>query len=145
MKLQSLEAYYQEAGRAGRDGELAECGELVNDFSFGCEIYSCLPWLNESNYMGFTVLYADLSRAPTLLPSRRSKEQTEQAYKMLSDCFRSLYFSYTCRCVFHLSFYILLYSFSFFLCRYGMNTSQCRAKILVEYFGEDFSSKKCNL
>ncbi|KAG7552088.1 DEAD/DEAH box helicase domain [Arabidopsis thaliana x Arabidopsis arenosa] len=84
---QSLEAYYQEAGRAGRDGELAEC-----------------------------VLYADLSRAPTLLPSRRSKEQTEQAYKMLSDCFR-----------------------------YGMNTSQCRAKILVEYFGEDFSSKKCNL
>ncbi|CAH8390181.1 unnamed protein product [Eruca vesicaria subsp. sativa] len=84
---QSLEAYYQEAGRAGRDGELAEC-----------------------------VLYANLSRVPTLLPSRRSKEQTEQAYKMLSDCFR-----------------------------YGMNTSQCRAKILVEYFGEDFSSKKCNL
>ncbi|EOA19953.1 hypothetical protein CARUB_v10000204mg [Capsella rubella] len=84
---QSLEAYYQEAGRAGRDGELAEC-----------------------------VLYADLSRAPTLLPSRRSKEQTEQAYKMLSDCFR-----------------------------YGMNTSQCRAKILVEYFGENFSSKKCNI
>ncbi|ESQ32235.1 hypothetical protein EUTSA_v10003644mg [Eutrema salsugineum] len=84
---QSLEAYYQEAGRAGRDGELAEC-----------------------------VLYANLSRVPTLLPSHRSKEQTEQAYKMLSDCFR-----------------------------YGMNTSQCRAKILVEYFGEDFSSKKCNL
>uniref|UniRef100_M4D0F0 ATP-dependent DNA helicase n=1 Tax=Brassica campestris TaxID=3711 RepID=M4D0F0_BRACM len=84
---QSLEAYYQEAGRAGRDGELAEC-----------------------------VLYANLSRVPTLLPSRRSKEQTEQAYKMLSDCFR-----------------------------YGMNTSQCRAKILVEYFGEDFTSKKCNL
>ncbi|KAJ0253783.1 ATP-dependent DNA helicase Q-like SIM [Hirschfeldia incana] len=84
---QSLEAYYQEAGRAGRDGELSEC-----------------------------VLYANLSRVPTLLPSRRSKEQTEQAYKMLSDCFR-----------------------------YGMNTSQCRAKILVEYFGEDFSSKKCNL
>ncbi|KAL0890770.1 hypothetical protein Bca101_014753 [Brassica carinata] len=84
---QSLEAYYQEAGRAGRDGELADC-----------------------------VLYANLSRVPTLLPSRRSKEQTEQAYKMLSDCFR-----------------------------YGMNTSQCRAKILVEYFGEDFSSNKCNL
>ncbi|XP_010455101.1 PREDICTED: ATP-dependent DNA helicase Q-like SIM isoform X2 [Camelina sativa] len=84
---QSLEAYYQEAGRAGRDGELAEC-----------------------------VLYADLLRAPTLLPSRRSKDQTAQAYKMLSDCFR-----------------------------YGMNTSQCRAKILVEYFGEDFSSKKCNI
>ncbi|KAF8105476.1 hypothetical protein N665_0157s0061 [Sinapis alba] len=84
---QSLEAYYQEAGRAGRDGELAEC-----------------------------VLYANLSRVPTLLPSRRSKEQTEKAYKMLSDCFR-----------------------------YGMNTSQCRAKILVEYFGEDFSSNKCNL
>ncbi|KAL1549791.1 DNA helicase [Salvia divinorum] len=84
---QSLEAYYQEAGRAGRDGELADC-----------------------------VLYANLSRIPTLLPSQRSEEQTKQAYQMLSDCFR-----------------------------YGMKTFCCRAKMLVEYFGEEFSTGRCNL
>ncbi|XP_031378004.1 ATP-dependent DNA helicase Q-like SIM isoform X2 [Punica granatum] len=84
---QSLEAYYQEAGRAGRDGKLADC-----------------------------ILYANLSKIPTLLPSKRSEDQVKQAYKMLSDCHR-----------------------------YGMNTSWCRAKILVEYFGEDFSGKKCLL
>ncbi|XP_021898982.1 ATP-dependent DNA helicase Q-like SIM [Carica papaya] len=84
---QSLEAYYQEAGRAGRDGKLADC-----------------------------ILYANLSRVPTLLPSRRSEDQTKQAYKMLSDCFR-----------------------------YGMNTACCRAKMLVEYFGEDFSYEKCHI
>ncbi|GAU29355.1 hypothetical protein TSUD_31610 [Trifolium subterraneum] len=84
---QSLEAYYQEAGRAGRDGKLADC-----------------------------ILYANLARKPSLLPSRRSEEMTKQAYIMLSDCFR-----------------------------YGMNTSCCRAKTLVEYFGEDFSHQKCLL
>ncbi|KAL6964756.1 DNA helicase [Sarracenia purpurea var. burkii] len=84
---QSLEAYYQEAGRAGRDGKLADC-----------------------------ILYVNLSRIPSLLPSRRSEDQTKQAYKMLSDCFR-----------------------------YGMNTSSCRAKTLVEYFGEEFSHEKCQL
>ncbi|XP_043711245.1 ATP-dependent DNA helicase Q-like SIM [Telopea speciosissima] len=84
---QSLEAYYQEAGRAGRDGKLADC-----------------------------VLYANLSRIPTLLPSQRSDEQTKQAYKMLADCFR-----------------------------YGMNSACCRAKTLVEYFGEDFTYGKCFL
>ncbi|PHT60510.1 Glutathione S-transferase T1 [Capsicum baccatum] len=51
-----------------------------------------------------TVLYANLSRTPTLLPSQRSEEQTKQAYKMLSDCFR-----------------------------YGINTSCCKAKTIVEY------------
>ncbi|XP_045816261.1 ATP-dependent DNA helicase Q-like SIM isoform X1 [Trifolium pratense] len=84
---QSLEAYYQEAGRAGRDGKLADC-----------------------------ILYANLARKPSLLPSRRSEEMTKLAYIMLSDCFR-----------------------------YGMNTSCCRAKTLVEYFGEDFSHQKCLL
>ncbi|XVE63048.1 hypothetical protein DITRI_Ditri06bG0168500 [Diplodiscus trichospermus] len=84
---QSLEAYYQEAGRAGRDGKLADC-----------------------------ILYANLSRVPTLLPSKRSEDQAKRAYKMLSDIFR-----------------------------YGMNTSCCRAKTLVEYFGEDFGDEKCLL
>ncbi|KAL9248118.1 hypothetical protein vseg_021477 [Gypsophila vaccaria] len=82
---QSLEAYYQEAGRAGRDGKLADC-----------------------------ILYANLSRCPTLLPNKRNDEQKKQAYNMLSDCFR-----------------------------YGMNTSMCRAKILVEYFGEYFREERC--
>ncbi|KAK7277949.1 hypothetical protein RJT34_22970 [Clitoria ternatea] len=84
---QSLEAYYQEAGRAGRDGKLADC-----------------------------ILYANLASRPFLLPSRKSEDQIKQAYIMLADCFR-----------------------------YGMNTSCCRAKTLVEYFGEDFSHKKCLL
>ncbi|XP_023537887.1 ATP-dependent DNA helicase Q-like SIM [Cucurbita pepo subsp. pepo] len=82
---QSLEAYYQEAGRAGRDGKLADC-----------------------------ILFANLTRIPSLLPNRRSEEQTNQAYRMLSDCFR-----------------------------YGMNTTNCRAQKLVEYFGESFDHKKC--
>jgi len=82
---QSLEAYYQEAGRAGRDGKSADC-----------------------------IMYANLSRIPTLLPNKRSEEQKTHAYKMLSDCFK-----------------------------YGMNTCQCRAKILVEYFGEHFSLERC--
>ncbi|PON81702.1 DNA helicase, ATP-dependent [Trema orientale] len=84
---QSLEAYYQEAGRAGRDGKLADC-----------------------------ILIANLKRVPSLLPSKRTAEQTMQAYKMLSDCFR-----------------------------YGMNNSCCRAQKLVEYFGEKFSNEKCLL
>nr|XP_048324544.1 ATP-dependent DNA helicase Q-like SIM isoform X1 [Ziziphus jujuba var. spinosa] len=84
---QSLEAYYQEAGRAGRDGKLADC-----------------------------VLIANLTKVPSLLPNKRSEEQIKQAYKMLSDCFR-----------------------------YGMNSSSCRAKTLVEYFGEEFTYQKCHL
>ena len=82
---QSLEAYYQEAGRAGRDGKLADC-----------------------------ILYANLSRIPSLLPNKRTEEQKRHAYKMLTDCFR-----------------------------YGMNTSICRARVLVEYFGEVFHQERC--
>ncbi|XP_039155107.1 ATP-dependent DNA helicase Q-like SIM [Eucalyptus grandis] len=84
---QSLEAYYQEAGRAGRDGKLADC-----------------------------ILFANLARTPTLLPSKRSENQLKLAYTMLSDCHR-----------------------------YGMNTANCRARSLVEYFGEHFSHEKCYL
>ncbi|CAN1858516.1 ATP-dependent DNA helicase Q-like SIM [Linum perenne] len=96
---QSLEAYYQEAGRAGRDGKLAEC-----------------------------TLYADLSLQPAPFPRKEPKkkwteeqrklaeEQRKRAYKMSSDVFR-----------------------------YGMNTSNCRSKYLVEFFGEDFAHQKCLL
>ncbi|KAH7655004.1 DNA helicase protein [Dioscorea alata] len=84
---QSLEAYYQEAGRAGRDGKLSDC-----------------------------TLYVNLSRIPTLLPSQRSEEQTKQAYRMLSDCFR-----------------------------YAMNNSVCRSRTLVKYFGEELTNERCHL
>uniref|UniRef100_A0A0E0KYK1 ATP-dependent DNA helicase n=1 Tax=Oryza punctata TaxID=4537 RepID=A0A0E0KYK1_ORYPU len=84
---QSLEAYYQEAGRAGRDGKLADC-----------------------------TLYCNLLRAPTLLPNKRSEEQTKVAYKMLHDCFH-----------------------------YALSTSICRAKILVKYFGEEFGPDGCRM
>ncbi|XP_078440876.1 RECQ helicase SIM [Wolffia australiana] len=56
---QSLEAYYQEAGRAGRDGKLSDC-----------------------------VLFANLSKPPMLLPNKRNDEQKRRAYEMLYFCFR---------------------------------------------------------
>lgn len=84
---QSLESYYQEAGRAGRDGLLADCS-----------------------------LYVNMKRLPSLLPSKRNAEQTQNALNMLSECFR-----------------------------YGVSTTCCRAKILVQYFGEDFIQTKCGL
>ncbi|CAN6340641.1 unnamed protein product [Urochloa humidicola] len=84
---QSLEAYYQEAGRAGRDGKLSDC-----------------------------TLYCNFFRAPTLLPNKRSEEQTKAAYRMLRDCFH-----------------------------YSLNTSTCRARILVKYFGEEFGPDRCDM
>eukprot|EP00249_Psilotum_nudum_P023290 c28820_g2_i5 orf=214-2778(+) len=56
---QSLEAYYQEAGRAGRDGLFSEC-----------------------------TLFCDMTVLPSLLPNRRDPEQTENALLMLEHCFR---------------------------------------------------------
>ncbi|KAM0823751.1 hypothetical protein ACQ4PT_070663 [Festuca glaucescens] len=84
---QSLEAYYQEAGRAGRDGKLSDC-----------------------------TLYCNFVRTPTLLPNKRSDEQTRAAYRMLRDCFH-----------------------------YALNTSTCRAKILVKYFGEELGPDGCQM
>ncbi|CAL4917369.1 unnamed protein product [Urochloa decumbens] len=84
---QSLEAYYQEAGRAARDGKLSDC-----------------------------TLYCNFLRAPTLLPNKRSEEQTKAAYRMLRDC-----------------------------SHYSLNTSTCRAKILVKYFGEEFGPDRCDM
>ena len=111
---------------------------------------------NILNLIGFViaVLYANLSRIPSLLPSRRSEDQTKQAYKMLSDCFRlmsNIFFSEVSSICYHiLTCYIwqILFFFNCFYLipfRYGMNTSSCRAKTLVEYFGEEFSYEKCQL
>uniref|UniRef100_A0A452Y0J2 ATP-dependent DNA helicase RecQ zinc-binding domain-containing protein n=1 Tax=Aegilops tauschii subsp. strangulata TaxID=200361 RepID=A0A452Y0J2_AEGTS len=55
-------------------------------------------------------------RTPTLLPNKRSDEQTRAAYRMLRDCFH-----------------------------YALNTSTCRAKILVKYFGEEFGPDGCKM
>lgn len=84
----------------------------------------------------------NLSRVPTLLPSKRSEDQAKRAYKMLSDFFRFTW--KTCSCFAPLFLDVLSHNF-LFTCSYGMNTSCCRTKILVEYFGEDFGDKKCLL
>lgn len=61
-----------------------------------------------------TVLIANLQRVPSLLPSKRSEEQTRQAYKMLSDCFR-FYSSFSiCASLFLSRLYILSHLFFFF-------------------------------
>ncbi|MCO5593741.1 hypothetical protein L7F22_047758 [Adiantum nelumboides] len=84
---QSLEAYYQEAGRAGRDGLPSEC-----------------------------MLYCDMTTLPSLLPSRRDQEQSQHALHMLDQCFR-----------------------------YGLSTSKCRANTLLQYFGEDLATARCEI
>lgn len=90
-----------------------------------------------------SVLFANLARTPTLLPSQRSANQLKLAYKMLSDCHRYVHLITFIPLVGHvLIFYCRPF---FFCCRYGMNTANCRAKSLVEYFGEQFSYEKCYL
>ncbi|KAH7414572.1 hypothetical protein KP509_14G000300 [Ceratopteris richardii] len=67
---QSLEAYYQEAGRAGRDGHPSEC-----------------------------MLYCDMTILPSLLPSQRDHEETQHALYMLNECFRYGLSTTKCRAV----------------------------------------------
>ena len=92
-----------------------------------------------------TALYANLTRVPSLLPSKRSADQTKQAYRMLSDIFRLMSNRFL-RAMFVLflswTFYYKLFWYN---CRYGMSTSCCRAKTLVEYFVVDFSHVACLL
>jgi len=77
---QSIEALHQETGRAGRDGQVAQC-----------------------------VLFANLVRAPSLLPNPgRSAEQTYICKEMLRQLFT-----------------------------YSSSRSGCRAKLLLSYFGEE--------
>ena len=90
------------------------------------------------------VLYSNLSRMPSLLPNKRNEEQTRQAYKMLSDCFR-LTSNHLFQCLRFLTFLdIVLYYTFFMLCRYAIRTSRCRAQMLVQYFGEDFAYDSCH-
>ena len=93
-------------------------------------------------YFCQAVLYANLSRVPTLLPSQRSEDQTKQAYKMLSDCFRFVLNTFSAN---FLSPFDIHSIFTLISYRYGMNTTCCRAKTLVEYFGEDFCHQSCIL
>lgn len=93
-------------------------------------------------------LYCNFLRAPTLLPNKRSEEQTKAAYRMLRDCFQ--YVSSYQTVVMESHVYLLnvkgLKLVAFFFCRsYSLNTSICRAKVLVKYFGEDFGPDGCRM
>lgn len=113
-------------------------------------------------YFSLTALITNLTRVPSLLPGKRSEEQIKQACKMLSDCFRFIansrlcmliYFSDSLHHLFLMRIILTLknvytrvcLNISFVTCRYGMNSSGCRAKKLVEYFGEEFTYEKCLL
>eukprot|EP00850_Spirogloea_muscicola_P014339 SM000102S09197 [mRNA] locus=s102:169006:174678:- [translate_table: standard] len=73
---QSLEAYYQEAGRGGRDGRPCDC-----------------------------ILYCDMTVLPSLLPSKRSPEQAQHALHMLTECFRYGVTTSKCRARILLSYF----------------------------------------
>eukprot|EP00850_Spirogloea_muscicola_P022454 SM000296S11289 [mRNA] locus=s296:13548:19151:+ [translate_table: standard] len=73
---QSLEAYYQEAGRGGRDGRPCDC-----------------------------ILYCDMTVLPSLLPSKHSPEQAQHALHMLTECFRYGVTTSKCRARMLLSYF----------------------------------------
>lgn len=82
----SLEAYYQEAGRAGRDGEPADCLLLWNDG----DIATCRFFIEqETNNPALTVDEQQLVRA-----SQRRRLSAMATYCMTTSCLRATILGY---------------------------------------------------
>lgn len=97
----SLTNYYQESGRAGRDGAAAEC---ILFFSFKDKS----------------------SIANMIMKSRDTDANSRYGSNGMTDAMRQGLENLR-RCV-----------------SYCLNESDCRRVLLLEYFGEQFSSKNCN-